>query len=113
MEGPGKESKSSCYKSRPSLLLIFCILSFLASCLAVVLFIRNHSVERQVKELEIRLWQEVEHLKAMVKNSAEYENTGNTDHTQGKISDYSDSLEVHYFFNCLTSRYPPSCEDEV
>ncbi|XP_068706733.1 collagen alpha-1(XIII) chain-like [Montipora foliosa] len=82
MEGPGKESKSSCYKSRPSLLVIFCILSFLASCLAVVLFIRNHSVERQVKELEISLWQEVEHLKAMVKNSAEYENTGNTDHTQ-------------------------------
>ncbi|XP_068736053.1 collagen alpha-1(XXIII) chain-like [Montipora capricornis] len=67
-------------KSSLSLLLILCILSFFGSCLTVVLFIRNYSVERQVKELEMRLWLEAEQLKAMVKSPPAYPNASNTDY---------------------------------
>ncbi|XP_068736052.1 collagen alpha-1(XXIII) chain-like isoform X3 [Montipora capricornis] len=53
---------------------------FNCSCLTVVLLIWNYSVERQVKELEMRLWLETEQLKATVKSPAAYPNTGNTDY---------------------------------
>ena len=88
MEGPGQESMSyySDSKSRLTLLLLFCILSFFGSCLTVVLFIRNYSVERQVKEL----WQEAEKRKVTVNYPAGYQNTANKDNTPGKKSDNSD-----------------------
>ena len=105
MEVPGQESmpSSSDSKSSLSLLLILCILSFFGSCLTVVLFIWNYSVERQVKELEMRLWLEAEQLKAMVKSPAAYPNTGNTDYNHGKKSDNSRTLETRYVSKGLTS----------
>ncbi|XP_068704815.1 uncharacterized protein [Montipora foliosa] len=52
------------------------------SCLAIVLFIRNYSVERQVRELE---------LKATVNYPAGYQNTANKDNPPGKTA----SLCIH------------------
>ncbi|XP_068736074.1 uncharacterized protein [Montipora capricornis] len=85
MEGPGQESVSSYSdsKSRLTLLLLFCILSFFGNCLTVVLFIRNYSVERQVKEL----WQEAEKRKAAVNYPAGYQNTASKDNTPENIGE--------------------------
>ncbi|XP_068736051.1 collagen alpha-1(XXIII) chain-like isoform X2 [Montipora capricornis] len=88
MEVPGQGSMPSYSESKSSLslLLILCILSFFGSCLTVVLLIWNYSVERQVKELEMRLWLETEQLKATVKSPAAYPNTGNTDYNHDEES---------------------------
>ncbi|XP_068706713.1 uncharacterized protein [Montipora foliosa] len=77
MEGHVQESMPSYSDSKSTLnpLLIFCILSFFGSCLAIVLFIRNYSVERQVRELE---------PKATVNYPAGYQNTANKDNPPGE-----------------------------
>ena len=88
MEGPVQESMPSYSDSKSTLnpLLIFCILSFFGSCLAIVLFIRNYSVERQDRELE---------LKATVNYSAGYQNTANKDNPPGKRSLKARFFDTH------------------
>ncbi|XP_068706729.1 uncharacterized protein [Montipora foliosa] len=54
-------------------------------CLAIVLFIRNYSVERQVRELE---------LKATVNYPAGYQNTANKDNPPGEPGHRESGEEV-------------------
>ena len=71
------EPSSSGNSSRHNLLLIFCFLSFVGSCLTVVLYVRNYSVEQQVRQLERKLLEEVAQLKATLNESQDQKKKDN------------------------------------
>lgn len=79
MQGSDKktEPSSSRNNSRHNLLLIFCFLSFVGSCLTVVLYVRNYSVEQQVKQLERKLLEEIAQLKATLNESQDHKKKDN------------------------------------
>ncbi|XP_067046818.1 otolin-1-A-like isoform X1 [Acropora muricata] len=79
MQGSDKktEPSSSRNNSRHNLLLIFCFLSFVGSCLTVVLYVRNYSVEQQVRQLERKLLEEIAQLKATLNESQDHKKKDN------------------------------------
>ena len=79
MQGSDKktEPSSSGNNSRHNLLLIFCFLSFVGSCLTVVLYVRNYSIEQQVRQLEKKLLDEVAQLKATLNESQAHKKKDN------------------------------------
>ena len=58
-------------KSKQKLLLCFCILSFVGSCLSIALFVRVDSLDRQTRMVESKVLVEIQQLKDLMKTPAE------------------------------------------
>ena len=72
MEDRAKETKPTTGdNSKQKLLLCFCILSFIGSCLTIALFVHVDSLDRQTKMVESKLLEEIQQLKDLIRTQAQ------------------------------------------
>ena len=77
-------------KSKRKLLLCFCILSFIGSCLTIAVFVRVHSLDRQTKMVESKLMEEIQQLKDLIKTQAQTQ--------EGKHEESDGGRRLAFFF---------------
>ena len=79
-------------KPKRKLLLCFCILSFVGSCLTIALFVRVYSLDRKTKMVESKLLEEIQQLKDLIKTPAQ------TQESKHKESDGGRGLAFILYF---------------
>ena len=85
MEDRAKETKPTTGdKSNQKLLLCFCILSFVGSCLTIALFVHVDSLDRQTKMVESKLMEEIQKLKDLIKTQAQTQDNKHEESDRGR-----------------------------